>query len=423
MPEKLNLMQHVRFLAGEIGPRPAGTPAHAAATDYVKQTLRRTGLAMEHLPFTVPGWSCDATTLTLNGESGESNNLHAAANLVSPPCDVTAPLVTAGTVADLDALAKSGDLAGKIAVLYDDLTRYPLIPLNCPIYNDPRDQHINRTLLEANPAAVITVNPHLNNVERRIEDADFTIPSATVPADVGARLLHHAVNHANEPVHLRIVAQDITQTAPVAAHHILGLQPGSHPARIALMAHFDTKLDTPGAWDNAGGIAALLGLAERLAGRDLGCGLEFIAFADEENYSQDHVVYINERGPLFGDVIAAINMDGIAHILGQNTITCMAGNEAFQAALAGVTAHYPRVQWVDPWPQSNHSTFAFNGVPAVALCSSVGWDIVSLRHQPGDTPLWLSNDLLNEVVDLVVAIVETLADKSPDAFRVSTTPA
>ena len=391
-----NLIHHVRTLAEEIGPRPAGTSAHAAATATIEAALRRAGLEIGSLPFECPGWSCAETTLIHTGES-----LHAAANLVSPPCDVTAPTIAAGTVADLD----TADLTGKIAVLYGDLTRVPLIPLNCPIYNDPRDQHINRTLLEKHPAAVITVNPHLNNVERRIEDADFTIPSATVPSDVGARLLHHI----GEPVHLQIVSHN----TPTSARHVLGFKPGPRPERIAIMAHFDTKLDTPGAWDNAGGVAALIGVADRLAERELGCGVEFIAFADEENYSQDHVVYINERGHLFGEIIAAINMDGIAHILGQNTITMMAGNDAFQAALESVTARYPRVQWVDPWVQSNHSTFAFNGVPAVALCSSVGWTNPTILHQPTDTTLWVSNDLLNEIVDLVAAIVDALADKSP----------
>ncbi len=408
MSEKLSLITHVRTLAEEIGPRPAGTPAHAAATAYIEGVLRRAGLEIDSLPFTCPGWTCEQTLLTLAGDA-----LHAAANHVSPPCDVTAPMTAAGTVAELDALADSGDLTGKIVVLYGDLTRVPLIPLNCPIYNDPRDQHINRTLLEKRPAAVITVNPFLNNVERRIEDADFTIPSATVPSDVGARLLHHRSDRNEEPVHLRIVSQN----RPASAHHILGFKPGPRPERIVLMAHFDTKLDTPGAWDNAGGLAALLGLAERLGGdsavRNLGCGLEFIAFADEENFSQDHVVYINERGHLFGEIIAAINMDGIAYILGQNTITITEGGPAFQTAVRDIAARYPRVEWSEPWVQSNHSTFAYNGVPAIALGSSAGWGNTTVLHQPTDTPLWVSNDLLNEVVDLVADIVTHLADESP----------
>ncbi len=393
-PTSTDMLHHVHVLTEQIGPRMAGTPANHVAAEYIAGIFRRAGLDVETLPFDCPGWRCDETTLELDGEP-----LAAAANVPSPACDVLAPTVAVGTIADLDA----ADITGKIAVLYGDLTREPLIPLNCPIYNTDRDQHINRALLDKQPAAVITINPHLRDVERRIEDVDFTLPSATVPADVGARLVHRA----GHPAHLRIAAV----TKPSSGAHVLGLRPGPHAARIALMAHFDTKVDTPGAWDNAGGVSALLGLAERLAGRDLACGLEFIAFADEETYSNDHVVYIRERGDRFGSILAAINMDGIAHILGHNTITIMAHSAALKAAIERAVAAFPRVEWVEPWPQSNHSTFAWHGVPAIALSSSVEWSM--MRHQPDDTALWISPDQLAEVVDVVEAIVLAIHDRAP----------
>lgn len=397
-PIVTELRDHAHMLAEQIGPRMAGTAANHAAADYIAGVFARAGLAVETLPFACPGWRCAETTLELDGTA-----LVAAANVMSPPCDLSAPTVAVETVAELDA----ADITGKIVVLYGDLTREPLIPLNCPIYNAERDQHINRTLLDRRPAAVITVNPHLHSVERRIEDADFTLPSATVPADVGARLLHRL----GAPVHLRIAAD----CQPSSSAHVLGLKPGPRTVRIALMAHFDTKVDTPGAWDNAGGVAALLALAGRLAGRDLACGLEFIAFADEETYSNDHVVYIRERGDLFGGILAAINLDGIAHILGHNTITLLAHSQALHEAVTAITAQYPRVQWVEPWPQSNHSTFAWHGVPAIALSASVPW--ITTAHLPTDTPLWLSPELLAEAVCLTEAIIATIHDRPLDWAR------
>ena len=392
------MMRHLHALADDIGPRPAGSPAHAAAARHIEMALLEAGLHIEDLPFTVPGWRCDETVLTLDGVV-----YRAAANLPSPPCDIIAPTIAAGTIADLDA----ADLTGQIAVLYDDLARQPLTPLNCPMYNIDEHQHINRTLLARQPAAVIMVNPYHGNVERRIEDTDFTLPSVTVPAEVGAQLLHRI----GEPVALRIAAEQ----TPVTARHVLAFKSGPRPERIALMAHFDTKLDTPGAWDNGAGVAALLGLATLLAPRDLGCTLEFIAFGDEENYSQDHVVYISERGDQFGGLIAAINMDGIAHILGHNTITMMMHSAPFEEVVRRVVAQYPRVAWVDPWPESDHSTFAFNGVPALAFSSSAEWQ--TTRHLPIDTPLFISPAGLREVVDLVAEIVCTIADRTPKWSR------
>lgn len=385
------LMQHLTMLADTIGPRPAGTPAHAAAAEYIERHFAGAGLHVENLPFTCPGWDNTATTLTLDGDT-----LHAAANIASPACDISAPTVAAGTVAELEA----ADLTGAIAVLYDDLARQPLIPLHCPIYNTERDQHINRLLHAKQPAAVLMVNPYQGNVERRIEDVDFPVPSATVPAEVGAHLLHRR----GATVRLRIDASQ----QPVTARHVLAFKPGPRPERIAIMAHFDTKLDTPGAWDNGGGVAALLGVATALAGRDLGCGVEFIAFGDEENYSYDFVDYIRERGDQFGTLLAAINFDGIAHILGHNTIMMTAHSPAFEAAVQPVVADYPRVTWADPWIESDHTLFSWHGVPTLALTSSAEWQ--TTRHLPSDTPLWLSPDGLAEAADLVAAIVTRIAD-------------
>ena len=205
---------------------------------------------------------------------------------------------------------------------------------------------------------------------------------------------------------LRIAAEH----APATAAHVLGHKTGRRECRIALMAHFDTKLDTPGAWDNAAGVAALIALAERFARSNLDCGLEFIAFADEENFSQDHVVYIDRRGDRFDTLLAAINMDGIAHILGHNTITMMSHSDPFEEVVRDIANGFRGVEWVAPWPQSNHATFAYNGVPAIALSSSTDWRTIA--HQPEDTPQWISAAQIGEVVDLVAEIITAVASRS-----------
>jgi hypothetical protein len=71
---------------------------------------------------------------------------------------------------------------------------------------------------------------------------------------------------------------------------------------------------------------------------------------------------------------------------------------------------HPGVIWTDPWPQSNHSTFAFRGVPSVALNSN---GVKNLLHQPQDTLMWMSEDKLDEIVSLVGDIVTAVQDKSP----------
>jgi aminopeptidase YwaD len=175
-----------------------------------------------------------------------------------------------------------------------------------------------------------------------------------------------------------------------------------------LCAHYDTKIETPGAIDNAAGTAALLGLAERLAGRDLDCGLEIVAFGDEEYFGSDAGVYTARFGDTFGDILAVINLDAIGQQAGSNTITWMAHSDTFEAAARAVVARYPGVEWVAPWPESSHSFFAWQGVPAVALSAQ---GVRGLWHSPADGTQWLSADKLAEAVDLVADLVGILHDR------------
>ncbi len=57
---------------------------------------------------------------------------------------------------------------------------------------------------------------------------------------------------------------------------------GSGPAVVIVGAHYDSYPGTPGADDNASGVAALLALAARV--KDPGCELRFVAFTNEEPY-------------------------------------------------------------------------------------------------------------------------------------------
>jgi Zn-dependent M28 family amino/carboxypeptidase len=51
---------------------------------------------------------------------------------------------------------------------------------------------------------------------------------------------------------------------------------------IVVGAHYDTVIGTPGADDNASGVAGLLELAKFFSGRDLGRTVQFVAFTNEE---------------------------------------------------------------------------------------------------------------------------------------------
>jgi aminopeptidase YwaD len=392
------ISRHLNRLCVEIGPRPIGSPGDHAAAGYIQEVLLASGLDVEVQEFECPAWEDQGTDLTLDGERVE-----AAANAFSPACDVSAPSVALGTVAELEA----ADLDGRVGVLYGDLTKAPLSPKSWFLKSE-RDDHVIRLLEEKRPAALITVQSRPGDLERVIADWEFLFPSATVPARVGLQLLRRS----HPTLRLRIQSQ----RAPGHTCNVVARKAGHGQARIVLCAHYDTTFDTPGALDNAAGTAVLLALAQILSQSKLRHGLEWIAFSGHEYLPLGDDEYLRRCGDQLDGIVAAINFDAPGQYLGANSIAMFASSQAFQDHMAEIARRNPGVAWVDPWPQSNHSTFAWRGVPAIAFSSE---GRIRLDHLRADSAEWVSPAKLKEVVSLVIAIVESLQDKSLEWTRES----
>jgi len=386
---RAQLTRHLHKLAVEIGCRPIGSPANGAAADYVRDVFRSLDLAVEEQPYPCTGWDCRGAWLSMGGEP-----LPVEANAFSPACDVTAAAVPAST---LDELA-AADLSGKIALLRGELVREPLSAKSWFLRGERDDAIIG--LLEAKrPAALLAPPPPTPQYEQFTGDWELELPAATAPLAVIERILARP-----EPLHLRLDCAKY----PATARNIVARQPAVRPAdaparKLVLMAHFDTRINTPGALDNAGGVAALLALAEVLKDAKLPFDLEFIAFDGEEYLPIGDDEYVRRAGEAsFADIPLAINMDGIGYVDGHNTVAQFNVGPELAARIEAIVARYPAVQWVEPWPQSNHSTFAFRGVPALALSSEGAFN---LAHFQADTMDKVSVAKLAEVVDVVREIV------------------
>ena len=67
-----------------------------------------------------------------------------------------------------------------------------------------------------------------------------------------------------------------------ACHNIEAAIPGTRPDVVLIGAHYDSVFGSPGANDNGSGVAALLALARRFAGKPAQQTLRFVAFVNEE---------------------------------------------------------------------------------------------------------------------------------------------
>jgi aminopeptidase YwaD len=382
------LMMHLHKLSVEIGTRMMGSPANHTAAEYIQHVFEGAGLQVEEQRWQCPYWSSKKSILEL-----DSQQLAAYANTFSPSCDLSAPTVAVGTLAELAA----ADLMGKIGILYGDLASRALTPKGYTIYNPDRDQQINALLEAKQPAALITLEPYSLVYEPLIQDWDLLIPSISVTHEVGLKLLQHI----GQPVHIELV----TSSVPSFSANIIARKPGRGQGKLVLCAHYDTKLGTAGTIDNGAGICALLALANRLSNLPSDITFEWVAFSGEEYYASGDVEYARQNDGNFGQILAAINMDGIAQYIGSNSITMMSHSQAFAEEVAEVIAHYPGVVWTEPWPASNHYTFYSRGVPSIALTST---GAMTLLHRPTDTIEWVSVPKMTEVVSLVMDIVERI---------------
>ncbi|MBP6789888.1 MAG: M28 family peptidase, partial [Candidatus Promineofilum sp.] len=162
----------------------------------------------------------------------------------------------------------------------------------------------------------------------------------------------------------------------------------AHPSRdkLVMSAHFDTKPGTPGALDNAAGVATVLALAERLAAEPP-TNLEFVFFNGEDHYAAPgEVIYLAGCGGELGRTALVINVDGVGLRDAPTTIAFFNCPDAWADATRGLMSRHHNVAETEPWPQGDHSIFAMQDVSCIALTSGGIHSVIdSLIHTPQDT--------------------------------------
>jgi aminopeptidase YwaD len=361
---KSRIAAHVVALADEIGPRPAGSPANRLATDYLRMVLAATELEIRAQPFTCSWWEPGSATLRIGGAW-----VDAPPSPFSRPCDVHGRVTRLGTAAELAAV--DGTLEpGRVIVLHGDLTAESYMPRGFPFLDLPEQRAILDRVEALAPAAVVAVVPVWRAVPV-LEDGGLGFPYLAVPTNIGDRLREH------RDVGVRIGgAIHDGGGENVAARH------GPDGPRTVLTAHVDTKVGTPGAFDNAGGVATLLALAEW--GLPDGQPVEFVFFNGE-----DHFEAPGESAWLaatdLGEIRMAINLDG-AGVVGHDTsVTPMACPDETARQVEAMVAERPGWTIGPEWYESDHAIFAMRGIPSLAITSQGAHDLANVLHAERDT--------------------------------------
>ena len=222
----------------------------------------------------------------------------------------------------------------------------------------------------------------------------------------------------------------------------VSLAGGDHPEEIVVVgAHYDTAGDTPGADDNASGVAGLLELARRLRGARLSRTVRLVFFANEEppffnTEGMGSRVYAREAAARGDRLVAVLSLETIGFYdpapgsqrypfpfslfypdrgdfigfvgnvsstpLVRRSLAAFRGAARFPSQGVAAYGFIPGVWW------SDHASFWRHGYPAIMVTNTAPYRNRNY-HETSDTTGTLDYDRFARVVEGLDGVVRDLA--------------
>lgn len=385
---------HVRTLCA-AGDRQPGTARNRRAALYVAEELAALGVEVETLEFETPEWTYGDASLDAAGCS-----------LALHPGPYSAGAEGAGPLVAIDSAEALSDLPvapGSVLLLHGDIAAEQFTPRDYPWYSNPDHTRCLDALEAVRPLAVIAATDRSAMAGGLspfplIEDPSFAVPSAYMHVDELSRLLPLV----GKEVRVRIDSA----TKPSSGTQPIGRIAGSGERRIIVASHVDSKPDTPGALDNAAGVATMLAVAELLAGGALVPTIEFLPFNGEDHATSPGEVAYLAKYPDLGDVRLMVNVDAAGYRGGPSAVSTFGLPEALEASVARLLGEYDDVEPGEQWYASDHMIFAMRGIPAVAVTSRDFHRLSrEITHTPADAPELVDPRLLASAARFIAALV------------------
>lgn len=376
-PMERRASTHLRRLCTDIPGRATGSEGNHQASEYVADVLSALGFDVAMPRFSCMHWTSEGVRLEAEGVT-----FTAAASPYAPGCHATAPLAVASTVEELEQV----DAAGRILLVRGEVAGEQLTPKRFPYYQPEHHQRIVQALEAANPAAIVAAtrkdaaSAGALDPFPLIEDGDVDIPSVYMTAEEGRRL----ALLVGRPVRLESRAIRV----PSWGSNVVATRGPRDARRVVACAHVDAKIGTPGALDNAAGVATLLLLGELSIGHEGPLRVELVALNGEDHYANPgEQAYFAANDGRLGDVVLAINLDAVGYREGDDAYSTYDCAQDLQDTIAGTLDAGDTLVPGPPWLQGDHAIFVMNGVPALAVTSEHVEELVAtIVHTPDDSP-------------------------------------
>jgi Iap family predicted aminopeptidase len=252
-----------------------------------------------------------------------------------------------------------------------------------------------RIIVELSGPAIPLLNPR----------ALVRLPQVVVGSEAEDEL--HRLASSGAELELKVASELLPDAR---SQNVIGRYRGCADARyVVVCAHLDTTLGTPGAYDNASGVAGVCTVAEQITARSLPVNVDFIALACEEQgfYGASHYVTdLKETGRL-GRVQGVINLDQIS---GGEFLWVWAGPEDFAQQVRNVLSdvealHSFPIRYSTPMAGADDWLFALEGIPTVSL---IFWRL-PVYHKAHDTLEHVDMTKVAAVTQAAERLVEHIA--------------
>jgi aminopeptidase YwaD len=363
-------------LAGGIGARVAGTEGERRAAALIAAAFAARGLPVAEQTFRWVGWEpFGPPRVEVHLADGSSRQLRAAAMAYTdstPEGGIHGKLVPAG-----------------VCELVPGLLEWPRFAIE-------RDGE-SRAFIAVVPDGAARPFPR---PERQLLLEPITIVGADEFSEFAARLEQGEALSATVECRGRYVPGN-------ASTNVIAEVPSSSAETIVVSAHYDTVASTPGAGDNASGVAGCLALAEHFAAEALPKTLRFIAWGAHEFGllgSQAYVQELAQRGML-EPIAAALALDILCD---GDRLGVWVGGDAFAAQVGALRATLPSDFPVEVHPRGRGETdtwsFAERGIDTAMFLTLP----YAHFHLPQDTVESMSRELFGYSVEAARRVIELL---------------
>jgi aminopeptidase YwaD len=357
----------------------AGTPASQAAAEYLAAQLRQYGYPVEFHGFRFPYYEERRVELVQTTPAPRSIAAKAMFYSASTPpggVEAEAVFVGFGRPQDFDGRRVRGAIA---------VTEAGWIHPSEKVANVVGAGAVGAVVFDNQPEGIVA-----RTLGRR-----STIPAVGISQEDGRRLVA-AMREGSVKLRLHVdgLFEDRSSVNVVATR-----QGTSRPGEIIIVgAHYDSVPGSPGANDNASGVAAVLEVARALATTPVRRTVQYVLFGAEEFGLYGSFAYSNERRH---GVVAMVNLDMVGW--GERL---MVGNSPGRDNTAVIVALRVAAELGIPVTRfhsalSDHAMFERFGIPSVFLHR--GTD--PHYHRPTDVPPVVDPRNLEEASRLVIGLL------------------